>query len=293
MKRNKDIPEIRDDEIRVIGGSQSGENTRGKWWIPAAVTLAVAAGIVIAVLLLRRQDGPVVQEEAGQEEVVRGLYEQEEMEDGVQSARAYVEVEERTVSGVPVRIFTPVGGEPSLMTGLPDFEDSSIVFITQAADIRADNMQILGDFVLGGRQIAVGKSKWGWCSISDGQVSIGYDKEPVELQESIEKGGYFFRQYGLIADGKYVKESSRWKYSSLRRALCLKNGECFIVETLEPETFPRFSYVLEDLQVDAAIYLVGGESYGFARDRDGRKTEFGIFDPDVIFDNTSFILWKF
>ena len=81
MKRNKDIPEIRDDEIRVIGGSQSGENTRGKWWIPAVVTLAVAAGIVIAVLLLRRQDGPVVQEDARQEEVVRGLYEQEEMED--------------------------------------------------------------------------------------------------------------------------------------------------------------------------------------------------------------------
>lgn len=293
MKRNKDIPEIRDDEIRVIGGSQSGENTRGKWWIPAAVTLAVAAGIVIAVLLLRRQDGPVVQEEAGQEDVVRGLYEQEEMEDGVQSALAYVEVEERTVSGVPVRIFTPVGGEPSLMTGVPDFGDSSIVFIAQAADIRADNMQILGDFVLNGRQITTGKSKWGWCSIIDGQVSIGYDKEPAELQEAIDKGGYFFRQYGLIVDGKYVKESSRWKYSSLRRALCLKNGECLIVETLEPETFPRFSYVLEDLQVDAAIYLVGGESYGFARDRDGRKTEFGIFDPDVIFDNTSFILWKF
>ena len=248
MKRNKDIPEIRDDEIRVIGGSQSGENTRGKWWIPAAVTLAVAAGIVIAVLLLRRQDGPVVQEEAGQEEVVRGLYEQEEMEDGVQSARAYVEVDERTVSGVPVRIFTPVGGEPSLMTGLPDFEDSSIVFIAQAADIRADNMRILGDFVLNGRQIATGKSKWGWCSIIDGQVSIGYDKEPAELQEAIDRGGYFFRQYGLIADGKYVKESSRWKYSSLRRALCLKNGECLIVETLEPETFPRFSYLLEDLQ---------------------------------------------
>lgn len=293
MKRNKDIPEIRDDEIRVIGGSQSGGNTRGKWWIPAAVTLAVAAGIVIAVLQLRRQDVLVVQEEAGQEEVVRGLYEQEEMEDGVQSARAYVEVEERTISGVPVRIFTPVGGEPFLMTGVPDFEDSSIVFIAQAADIRADNMQILGDFVLGGRQIATGKSKWGWCSIIDGQVSIGYDREPAELQEAIDNGGYFFRQYGLIADGKYVKESSRWKYSSLRRALCLKNGECLIVETLEPETFPRFSYVLEDLQVDAAIYLVGGESYGFARDRDGRKTEFGIFDPDVIFDNTSFILWKF
>ena len=165
-----------------------------------------------------------------------------------------------------MRIFTPVGGEPSLMIGMPDFEDSTIFFITQAADIRADNMQILGDFVLRGEQIAKGRTKLGWCAIIDGNISIGYDKEPAALQEAILSGGYFFRQYGLIADGKYVKESSRWKYSSRRRALCLKDGQDFIVETLEAETFPRFSYVLEDLNVDAAIYLVGGDSYAYGRD---------------------------
>lgn len=109
--------------------------------------------------------------------------------------------------------------------------------------------------------------------------------------ENTISGGYFFRQYGLIADGKYVKESSRWKYSSRRRALCLKDGQDFIVETLEAETFPRFSYVLEDLNVDAAIYLVGGDSYAYGRDRDGDKIASGIFDPDAIMDNTSYILW--
>ena len=76
-----------------------------------------------------------------------------------------------------MRIFTPVGGEPSLMVGMPDFEDSTIFFITQAADIRADNMQILGDFVLRGEQIAKGRTKLGWCAIIDGNISIGYDKE--------------------------------------------------------------------------------------------------------------------
>lgn len=121
-------------------------------------------------------------------------------------------------------------------------------------------MQILGDFVLRGEQIAKGRTKLGWCA---------------------------------IIDGKYVKESSRWKYSSRRRALCLKDGQDFIVETLEAETFPRFSYVLEDLNVDAAIYLVGGDSYAYGRDRDGDKIASGIFDPDVIMDNTSYILWKY
>ena len=292
MKENKDIPEIRDDEIRVIGDSQSGENKNGRawWWILAAVVLA--AGIVSAVLLVR-EPGNAADRDEQEQEVVRGFYEQEEMVDSVQSAPAYVEVEEQTISGVPVRIFTPVGGEPLLMIGMPDFEDSSIFLIAQAADIRADNMRILGDFVLHGEQIAKGRTKLGWCAIIDGNISIGYDKEPAALQEAILSGGYFFRQYGLIADGKYVKESSRWKYSSRRRALCLKDGQDFIVETLEAETFPRFSYVLEDLNVDAAIYLVGGDSYAYGRDRDGDRIASGIFDPDVIMDNTSYILWKY
>lgn len=292
MKENKDIPEIRDDEIRVIGDSQSGANKNGRAWRWILAVVVLVAGIVSVVLSVRKPENTTDLDEPEQE-VVRGLYEQEELADSVQSAPAYVEVEELTISGVPVRIFTPIGGKPSLMTGMPDFEDSTIVFIAQAADIRADNMQILGDFVLRGKQIAEGRTKLGWCAIIDGNISIGYDKEPKALQDAISSGGYFFRQYGLIADGKYVKESSRWKYSSRRRALCLKDGQCFIVETLEMETFPRFSYVLEDLDVDAAVYLVGGESYGYGRDRDGEKIEFGIFDPEWILDNTSYILWKY
>lgn len=130
-----------------------------------------------------------------------------------------------------MRIFTPVGGEPSLMVGMPDFEDSTIFFITQAADIRADNMQILGDFVLRGEQIAKGRTKLGWCAIIDGNISIGYDKEPAALQEAISSGGYFFRQCG--------------------------------------------------------------DSYAYGRDRDGDRIESGNFDPDVIMDNTSYILWKY
>ena len=32
MKENKDIPEIRDDEIRVIGDFQSGANKNARAW---------------------------------------------------------------------------------------------------------------------------------------------------------------------------------------------------------------------------------------------------------------------
>ena len=73
MKENKDIPEIRDDEIRVIGDSQSGENKNGRawWWILAAVVLA--AGIVSAVLLVR-EPGNAADRDEQEQEVVRGLY---------------------------------------------------------------------------------------------------------------------------------------------------------------------------------------------------------------------------
>ena len=67
MKENKDIPEIRDDEIRVIGDSQSGENKNGRawWWILAAVVLA--AGIVSAVLLVREPGNAADRDEQEQD----------------------------------------------------------------------------------------------------------------------------------------------------------------------------------------------------------------------------------
>lgn len=295
MRKKNNIPEIRDDEIRVIGNDNSGNWSIKGWrvWVTSAAVLIVALCIAGFILLRNKPASEIAQEETSPEAPVKGLYEQEMMTDTAQQIQpAYVEVEERIVSEVPIRIFHPIGGTPSLSAGMPDFEDSSIIFITQAADIRADNMQILGDFVLGGVRMSEGKSKLGWCAIIGGKVYIGYDKEPWALQAAVTSGGYFFRQYGLIAGGRYVKESSRWKYSSLRRALCLKDGQCFIVETLEAETFPRFSHVLEDMGVEAAIYLVGGDSYGYARDMEGFKTEFGIYEPSVIFDNTSYLVWR-
>ena len=53
----------------------------------------------------------------------------------------------------------------------------------------------------------------------------------------------------------------------------------FITRFVRPA---RFSYVLEDLDVDAAVYFVGGESYGYGRDCDGEKIEFGISVPAAL-----------
>ena len=295
----KELKDIRDDQIRIIGeGGSKNPLPRNVWIIILTISGIALIGAIIFLTAKQKEE-----EELELKQPEPALFEPVVLPDPVKPqwigkeidslATGFTEIRDTLINDIPIRIYIPHNAEMSLHIGRMDKSDTSIVYVAQAADVRADNGGIVGAFVLNGEPKAWGLSKKGFCASINGKVTIGVADNTSLFEEATMNNGYFFRQYGLIADGKYVKESSRWKYSSLRRALCLKNGECLIVETLEPETFPRFSYLLEDLQVDAAIYLVGGESYGFARDRDGRKTEFGIFDPDVIFDNTSFILWKF
>ncbi len=61
----------------------------------------------------------------------------------------------------------------SLHIGRIDKTDTSIVYVAQAADVRADNGGIVGAFVLNGEPIAWGLSKKGFCASINGKVTVG------------------------------------------------------------------------------------------------------------------------
>lgn len=107
--------------------------------------------------------------------------------------------------------------------------------------------------------------------------------------------GDFFRQYPLVKDGEVVENIIKNK--SIRRALCSRDNNIFMVETLSAETFHNFSQSLVNLRVNNAIYLVGSNSYGWAIDKDGYCIEFG--DKDYLpngFNSTpemvNYIIWR-
>lgn len=271
------IDEIQDDELRVIG-RPSGTDVTGKsrkWlWIVVAVII-VAAVVAVAVIRSRKPDPvedtgvfdpyTVVEPANTTNEKVKPLG------DYADTIKAYTEHLQLTINDIPLDVYIPHNAKPSLSIGAPDVFDSSIVFTTQAADIRADNGKINGAFVLAGKPMAWGLSKKGYVGIIDNKITVGVADNSPLFEEATEKGGYFFRQYPLVDNGVLVENEPKGK--AIRKAICDRAGEIIVVMSITPESFHDFAQALIDLQVDNAVYLVGSNSVGFYRDKDDRFTQ--------------------
>jgi len=187
----------------------------------------------------------------------------------------YTELASRTVNDIELEIYIPHNASAELMIGTPDINDKSIIFATQAADIRADNGKIVGAFVLKGQPVAWGLSKKGYCSIIDDEITVGVADNSPLFEEATERGGYFFRQYPLVSNGTLVENEPKGK--SIRKAICARGDEILVIMTATPESFHDFSQALIDLGCSNAVYLVGSEySYGFTRAEDGSATAFAL-----------------
>ena len=263
---------IQDDELRVLGKPSPEEPKKKgfKWYYAVAILLIISGVIFAAVRLfdIRRN------------EIVPDFYEtelsdtiamsetipvMEKLGNYKDSLKAYTEHIEMTVNDIPLDIYIPHNAKPRLFIGTPDLNDKNVIFTTQAADIRADNGKINGAFVLAGEPKAWGLSKKGYCGIIDGKITIGVAANSPLFEEATETGGYFFRQYPLVDNGKLVENEPKGK--AIRKAICDRGGEILVVMTQEPESFHDFSQALIDLGVGNAVYLVGSVSYGYFRDK--------------------------
>lgn len=100
----------------------------------------------------------------------------------------------KQLNDVPLYVYVPHNAQMSLSIGLPDKQDTSIIFVAQAADIRQDNGQIVGAFVLAGEPQAWNKpdAKTGYCAVIDGEITIGVAEDSPLFERAIERDGYFF-----------------------------------------------------------------------------------------------------
>ena len=203
----------------------------------------------------------------------------------------FIELADTIINDIPMRLYLPHHVSMSLYLGAVDRSDSTILFATQAADVRADNGGIVGAFVMEGEPLAWGRSKKGFCAIINDTVTVGVAENSPLFEEATEKEGYFFRQFPLVDNGQIVENELKGK--NLRRALCDRNGEIFIVETLTAESLHDFAQALADLGVDHAVYLVGGIAYGWATDAQGQRHEFGNPDPpQKKWENISYLVMR-
>lgn len=263
---------IQDDELRVLGKPSPEEpKKKGFKWYYAVAILLILSGVIFAAVRLF---------DIRRNEIVPDFYEtelsdtiamsetipvMEKLGNYKDSLKAYTEHIEMTVNDIPLDIYIPHNAKPRLFIGTPDLNDMNVIFTTQAADIRADNGKINGAFVLAGEPKAWGLSKKGYCGIIDGKITIGVAANSPLFEEATETGGYFFRQYPLVDNGKLVENEPKGK--AIRKAICDRGGEILVVMTQEPESFHDFSQALVDLGASNAVYLVGSVSYGYFRDK--------------------------
>ncbi len=288
---------ISDSEIRVIGGSNLQPTPTFPWRV-VAVSLAVIAAVVAVVCLL----WPKVPEQLPEQ----GIFEPETsltapenvpqahpLQGWLASLDTVTAVgtitKDTTVNDIPLRIYVPLNSTPRLEIGYGalDNRERNILFF-QAADVHADNKKIVGAFVLRGQPLSWGLSKRGYCAIIDGKVTVGVADNSPLFEQATEHGGYFFRQYPLVDNGRLVE--NELKNKSIRRGLCEIDGHIVVVATQSTESLHDFAQALVDIGVSNAIYLVGSTAQGWSMDAEGNGTKMGLWDERP-YKNISFIVW--
>lgn len=289
-----DYNDINDNEIRIIGNAEQPRTTRRKplyrkWWFWALLVALIL--LSLTPWLLTRN---INRKLAATSEV--GVVENEPSPTHpyiVECEPATVLVRDTAINDVSLRLYLPVNALPELQVGNPDPKDESIILALQAADIRADNQEIVGAFVRKGELLSRGSAKKGFCAIIDWSIQLGMAENTPLFEESIDKEGDFFRQYPLVVEGKMVENKPKGK--ALRRALCEMDGKILAVSSMERESFHDFAQALADMGVQNAIYLTGADAYGFCRsDADGtpKTTVWGVRQTGKAFENVNFIVWR-
>lgn len=320
------MADIKDTEIRFIGDDESFDATRPKktpvverrtnWWVVLAVVVLTVLGMFF---ILRSCDKPedvstmsAAKTVEAVDELANAQFEPESYEMAFEAStipsvssqyvdellnlpvtgdhESYCLTREATVNDIPFRIYLPLNATPEFHVGKLNQNDESIILAMQAADIRKDNGQIVGACVNDGEMVSKGLAKKGYVAIIDQQMTIGYSEHSPLFEEAIERGGDFFRQYPIVSDGRIVENNP--KNLSIRRAICQRGKQFFVVETLLPVSFHDFSQMLVDFHVQNAVYLVGSQyACGFSRNDLNQLITWGEVKFSRV-KNISYLVWR-
>lgn len=271
-----------------------------RWWILAITIVSIIAigAIVTAIYLYtphQRTARPLVYEE--EEFQIQGAVTDSIADSLIQvvptKPQGYAIVKDTIVNNIPLKIFIPRNAVPELVMGNINKTDSSIILGAMAADFGPDKRKgwiVAGGFILKGELISRSKSKYGFCAINDGEITLGNALKTELFEKCITDSGDFFRQYPLVENR--IPLYSRKRNRTICRALCERAGEFIVVESLTTERFTDFANALAQLDIDNAITLMcSSMSVRWAIDKQGRRYETGAMEqefPEVV----NFIVWR-
>lgn len=304
--QNRDIG---DDEIRIISSETSGKIDKPseeksdsirnfdkpgnpvkkyRWLIIIGCVVVVMFAIcMIAFAYIYDSNDIETSESTESESEVAPLA--KNIDEEPTNCKGFVEITDTVINGKSLTILTPKDGTPVVEVGDKALDDPNVILAMPAADIREDNGEIVGAFVLKGELLSKGSSKAGFCAIIGDKPVIGVSDATPYLEQALDNEGYFFRQYPLVVGGQIVENKPKGR--SLRKALIERDGKISVVLSNDRMTFHDFSQSLVDLGVSNAIYLVGSSAYGFAVDKSGTRHAYGIRSVPAS-PNDTYLIWK-
>ena len=194
--------DINDDEIRIIssGKVQFGKKRRRIFPVLLLVAALLLTGIFCLMFFWDRDaDNEIIYEEVSEQ---IGIPVPGPGKKDMVGSPAYTTKTDTVVDGIALTILTPRNATPVLEIGNDRISDSTAVLIMQAADIREDNGGIVGSFVVDGDLKSKGEAKAGFCSIVNGELTVGVADATPMFEQATTADGYFFRQYPLIVGGQ-------------------------------------------------------------------------------------------
>lgn len=284
--------DIGDDEIRIIssGGKEPARRNRTARYLLIAIIAAILMiGVVAMTSMCAESEKDSDFDFSAENETTLPPPVTDTAIDSTFSVKGYTTLSDTVVNGIELNILTPRHAIPSLETGDSWIADSTVVLAAQAADIRGDNGRIVGAFVVKGDLMSKGESKAGFCSIINGEITVGVADATPMLEQALASEGYFFRQYPLVVGGQLVENKPRGR--AIRKALAEIDGKICVVISRKRLTFHDFSQALIDAGARNAIYLVGANSAGCYTDADGNRYSFGPI-TDTMPENVNSIVWR-
>lgn len=283
--------EISDDEIRIISGDDNkpkGKKQSGpKFSFLICIVAAIAVIGALAVIFPRSAAEPEIPEP--DPETPEILFNKMTRTDET-SPKAFVERRDTVVNGLRLVLLTPRNATPTLEIGTGVQNDTTAVLVAQAADVRQDNGGIVGSFVMKGDLVSKGEAKAGFCSIVNGEITVGVADATPAFEQALTSGGYFFRQFPLVVGEQVVENKPKGR--SMRRALAeTADGSICVILSGSKATFSEFSQALVDAGVKNAIYLVGGSAYGRYTGSNGQRRDLGRLWSDAV-ENVNYIVWR-
>ncbi len=273
LDREPEIPEFiieNDDDESPRIETENTKTCGAKWLRRALKALAMALMVIAALFAYKAWDyyyniGVPVSTSPG--ENIKKLQTEPIKES------AEVVLSSDSILGVALDFYAIHGLRASIEFLEPDTADTSVFLYCRSADHQADG-QYLGSLVVDGKERQNDCSRLGYMGMVANKMVIGISRSDKVKDYCVENGGCFFRQFVLVSNG--VIPHRFFLHGKVeRRAIGRKDNTLYYIATRHKETLWDFADALREYGFIDAIYITGGDDYGYYRTSDGERHDIG------------------